>query len=160
MANRVTTLMLILVLVLSSTALGVSLTSGSVSEAEHSTIPNEAFRALGTRIGVGFGNWELPPGSGLSLTIFSYPGGDTSSGWDGYWTDMLVTITVQVDSAAGVDVYIRHLDATGTQITTIISVAGFQSTTFTGQIYDAELNNPSDYNVPNGHYFVIRDRRV
>jgi len=156
MANRVTTLMLILVLLLSSTALAVSLTSGSVSEAEHSTIPNEAFESLGTRIGVGFGNWELDPGS--NLTIFSYPGGNTSSGWDGYSRDMLVTITVQVESAGlGVNVSIRHLDATGTQKLTIIPVDYQQSTTFTGQIYDVEL---STIYGGDGHYFVTRDRRV
>jgi len=68
-------LMLISALVVSSISLAISATSRSVPEAqEHASIPPEAFTGLGSKKGVGFGDWTVN-GENPNLTIFSYPAG-------------------------------------------------------------------------------------
>ena len=161
MKNRTIALILIPTLLLSSISLALSLSSRFTPEAqEHSSIPPEAFTHLGSKKGVGFGDWDL---SSLSDTIiiFSYPAGAAAGGWDNYLVDMLITITVTVEGGAannGVDITFKYL--AGTQTINLISTGSnsAQSTTFTEQIYEVTLTLVGT--IAGGHYFVSADRRV
>jgi len=167
MSSRTLALMLISALVVSSISLAVSVTSRSVPEAqEHASIPPEAFTGLGSKKGVGFGDWKLARYT--RLYIFQYPDGYEISGWDGYLVDMLITITVQLDTGPaggapeGVAVQLDYL-RDGNVVRTEVNFTNFpQCVTFTGQICMANVyNNDQDpSHVWGGHYFVSADRRV
>lgn len=190
--SKIIALALMVSVVLSSLSLVFTMIKATQQDKNPGSIPDTAFEGLGGKKGVGFGNWALRNGANTELTIFLYPAGENETsktnyvpsrlpaGWSDYLVDMLVTVTVALDTASSggtVKVIYHHLvphydtnyNKYWTQETTIMPLEvdtvgmSVQSATFSGQIYNVTLSLQAAGGATTmfgGHYFVSADRRT